>query len=100
MTSDTDNVRHLDDVKPAERRKINALKVKALSEDGAFWLALLLVGARLYPPIEEWARANQDVLIPLYLVIAGHFGIRAVSTVQAGKVLTAGDTTAIAKVER
>jgi len=84
----SDNVQPIDDVKAADRRKINALKVKALSEDGAFWLALLLAASSIYPPIGEWVTEHREALAPLCLVLAGHFGVRMVSAKSVGNVLT------------
>lgn len=86
-----DNVIPLDDVKPADRRKLNALDVKALSQDGAFWFALFVCLSTLYPPLGEWFERNKEAFIPLCLVLAGHFGIRMAGTAQKGKILSRSD---------
>lgn len=86
------NVVKLDDVKPADRRKLNALDVKTLSEDGAFWIALLACVSTLYPPFGEWVKENQEAFMPLLIVLAGHFGVRISAAASKGKVLSRGDS--------
>lgn len=83
-----DNLIPLDDVKPVQRRKLNALDVKKLSTDGAFWVAIFLMVSRLIPSFGDWVQENQDAFYPLYIVLAGHLGIRAVSAKAKGDILS------------
>ena len=67
--------------------KLEALDVLALVKDPALYIALAAIVMRLIPAVGEWHEENKDVMIPLYLVLAGHFGIRWKAAAAKGKVL-------------
>ena len=78
---------------PADARPtitLDRFKVLALLKDPAFYAALLpLVLANLPAELTSWFEVNRTLLIPIGVVLAGHFGVRIAGTLAAGRAAAA-----------
>jgi hypothetical protein len=66
---------------------IKKLDVMKLWKDPAFYVALVTALLHIVPEVGEWEKQNREALIPLYIVLAGHFGVRYKAAGAKGKVM-------------